>query len=118
MEVKKHSRLSLKERVIIKTLLEENKTKAHIAKTLNSARSTISREVNKLVTNLGGKYNVDLAYWCAKDDYLNKINLDKRHSFSTKVFAYKGLLSDWTSEQISGRIKFKSIILPCIFQIN
>ncbi len=106
MEVKKHSRLSLKERVIIQTLLEENKTKAYIAKTLNRARSTISREVNKLVANPGDKYDADLSYWCAKDDYLNKRNLDKISSHSLlKFFVYKGLLSDWTPEQISGRIK-------------
>ncbi len=41
MEVKKHTRLTLKERVQIETLLNENKSKAYIAKKLNRARSTI-----------------------------------------------------------------------------
>ncbi len=41
MEVKKHRRLTHKERVQIQTLLNENKSKAYIAKTLN--RSQISQ---------------------------------------------------------------------------
>lgn len=106
MEVKIHKRLSIKERVIIQTLLEEKKSKSYIAKTLNRARSTISREVNKLVSNSTEKYDADLAHWCAKDDYLNKRNLDKISIYKTlKFFVYKGLLSEWTPEQISGRIK-------------
>lgn len=106
MEVKKHRRLTLKERVIIQTLLEEKKTKAYIAKTLNRARSTISREVNKLVSNPDDKYDADLSHWCAKDDYANKRNLDKisQHTL-LRFFVYKGLLSNWTPEQISGRLK-------------
>ena len=106
MEVKKHRRLSLKERVIIQTLLEENKSKAYISKILKRSRSTITREVNKLVSNPNEKYDADLSHWCAKDDYLNKRNLDKISTYkSLKFFVYKGLLSNWTPEQISGRIK-------------
>ena len=106
MEVKKHRRLSLKERVIIQTLLEEQKNKSYIAKTLNRSRSTISREVNKLVINPGDKYDADLSHWSAIDDYENKRNLDKisKHSI-LRFFVYKGLLSNWTPEQISGRLK-------------
>ena len=51
MEVKKHRRLTYKERVVIQTLLEEKKYKAYIAKTLNRARSTISREIKKIVSD-------------------------------------------------------------------
>lgn len=99
---KKNSRLTHKERVQIQTLLNENKTKAYIAKTLNRARSTITREVNKW----GNNYDADLAQWNAKDDYLNKRNLDKISTYSLlKFFVYKGLLSNWTPEQISGRLK-------------
>ncbi|MBE7686566.1 helix-turn-helix domain-containing protein, partial [Tenacibaculum piscium] len=47
MEIKKHRRLTLKERVIIQTLLNEKKSKSYIAKTLKRARSTIFREVSK-----------------------------------------------------------------------
>ena len=106
MEVKKHRRLTLKERIIIETLLNENKTKAYISKRLNRSRSTISREVNQWTQNDQGNYDAHLSHWCAKDDYLNKRNLDKISTYpSLKFFVYKGLLSNWTPEQISGRIK-------------
>jgi len=106
MEVKKHRRLTLKERVIIETLLNENRSQAYIAKQLNRARSTISREINKLVNKPNDKYDANLSHWCAKDDYLNKRNLDKISTYKQlKIFVYKGLLSEWTPEQISGRIK-------------
>lgn len=106
MEVKKYRRLTLKERVIIQTLLEEKRSKSYIAKHLNRSRSTITREVNKLVQNPTDKYDADLSFWCAKDDYLNKRNLDKISTHRTlKFYVYRGLLSDWTPEQISGKLK-------------
>ena len=63
---KKNNRLTHKERVQIETLLNENKTKAYIAKTLNTSRSTISREVNKWVESKTDKYAAELAHWNAK----------------------------------------------------
>jgi IS30 family transposase len=106
MEVKKHRRLTLKERIIIETLLKENKTKAYVSKRLGRARSTISREVNQWTQNDKGNYDAHLSHWCAKDDYLNKRNLDKISTYSRlKFFVYRGLLSNWTPEQISGRLK-------------
>lgn len=106
MEEKKHRRLTLKERIQIETLLNENRSKAYIAKQLGRSRSTISREINKLVVNTNDKYDACLSHWCAKDDYLNKRNLDKISTYKPlKHFVYKGLLSEWTPEQISGRIK-------------
>ena len=106
MEIKKHRRLTHKERVQIETLLNEKKSKSYIAKKLKRARSTITREVNKWVQNKEHKYDADLAHWCAKEDYLNKRNLDKISTYSLlKFFVYKGLLSNWTPEQISGRLK-------------
>ncbi len=47
MEVKKHRRLTRKERVQIETFLNEKKSRTCIAKTLKRARSTSTREVNK-----------------------------------------------------------------------
>ncbi len=73
----KHRKLSLKERIIIETLLKENKTQSHISKTLSRARSTISRELKKWGENYRKDYSADIAFWAAKDDYLNKRNLDK-----------------------------------------
>lgn len=103
---KKNSRLTHKERVQIETLLAEKRSKSHIAKTLLRSRSTISREVNKWVYNKTDKYDAELAHWNAKDDYLNKRNLDKISSYPLlKIYVYRGLLSDWTPEQIAGRLK-------------
>lgn len=102
----KHRRLSHRERVVIETLLHEKKSKAYIAKKLNRARSTISREINKWIDDPSENYSADLAHWNAKDDYLNKRNLDKISTYkSLKFFVYKGLLLGWTPEQISGRLK-------------
>jgi len=106
MNTKNYKRLSLKERVIIQTLLEENKPKSFIAKRLNRSRSTISREINKWIDTPRDKYDATLADWNAKDDYLNKRNLDKINTYKMlKIYVYKGLLKGWSPEQIAGRIK-------------
>ena len=102
---KKNRRLTHKERVQIETLLDEKKTRSYIAKKLKRARSTISREVNKWVHKKGDKYDADLAHWNAKDDYLNKRNSDKiSNNSKLRFYVFRGLLSGWTPEQISGRI--------------
>jgi IS30 family transposase len=106
MELKKQRRLTLKERVIIHTLLIEKKSKSYIAIRLGRTRSTIGREVNKWVQKKEDNYDAELSHWCAKEDYLNKRNLDKISTYSLlKFFVYRGLLSNWTPEQISGRLK-------------
>jgi IS30 family transposase len=106
MIVKKHRRLTLKERVQIQTLLKEKRTKSYIAKTLDRPTSTISKEINKWVLEKNDIYDVELAHWNAKDDYANKRNRDKISTYSLlRFFVYKGLLSNWTPEQISGRLK-------------
>jgi IS30 family transposase len=103
---KKIGRLTLKERTQIETLLNENKSKAYIAKTLNRARSTISREINKFGISDKIKYSSELAHWHAKDEYLNKRNTDKISNHKRlRIYVFKGLLSEWTPEQISGRLK-------------
>ena len=105
---KSKSRLSRKERVQIETLLTEEKSKSYIAKRLKRARSTISREVNKWIQYKGDKYDSELAHWYAKDDYLNKRNTDKISTYKPlRLYVYRGLLSGWTPEQISGRLKDK-----------
>ena len=112
---KKNTRLTLKERVQIETLLNENKTKAYIAKKLNRSRSTISREVNKWGSNKADKYNADLANWCAKDDCLNKRNTDKISThIKLRFYIFKGLLSGWTPEQIAGRLCHPLFIVSSI----
>jgi IS30 family transposase len=103
---KTRKRLTLNERVIIETLLGEKRTKSYIATKLNRSRSTISREINNWVAKPTDKYRAQLAHWCAKDDYLNKRNLDKINTYKRlKIFVYKGLLNKLSPEQIAGRIK-------------
>ena len=106
MKPKKHKRLTYKERVIIETLLDEKKSKSYISTKLKRSRSTITREVNKWITEPNDKYDAKLADWYAKDTYLNKRNLDKIETFKKlQIYVYKGLLRHWSPEQISGRIK-------------
>lgn len=103
---KPRKRLTLNERIVIETLLKENKSKSYIAKQLNRNRSTITREVNNWVINPTDKYSAALADFYAKDDYLNKRNKDKINTYKKlKYFVYKGLLSGFSPEQIAGRIK-------------
>jgi IS30 family transposase len=103
---KKKTRLTHKERIQIETLLNENRSKSYISKTLKRSRSTISREVNKWVQNKTDKYSAELANWHAKDDYLNKRNTDKISTHKNlRFYIFKRLLSQWTPEQISGRLK-------------
>lgn len=106
METKKYVRLSYKERVKIETLLLEKRSRTYISKELNRSRSTISRELNKWLRIPRDIYSADLADWYAKDDYLNKRNLDKISTHkSLKIFVYRGLLEGWSPEQIAGKIK-------------
>jgi IS30 family transposase len=87
MKAKKHSRLTLKERVVIETLLQENKTKSYISIKLNRARSNITREVNIW----DGDYSATLADWDAKENYLNKRNKDKINTYNRlKILVYRG----------------------------
>lgn len=106
MKTKKYERLSLKDRVIIQTLLEKGKSRTFIAEKLKRSRSTITRELKKWIVEPSDKYDAILAHWNAKDDYLNKRNKDKISTHSLlRFYVYKGLLKGWSPEQISGRIK-------------
>jgi len=99
-------RLTLNERIIIQTLLGENKSKSYIAIQLNRNRSTITREVNNWIRTPSDKYDAAIANFFAKEEYLNKRNLDKINTFKKlKAFVYRGLLSKFSPEQIAGRIK-------------
>lgn len=103
---KSRKRLTLEERVIIQTLLAENRSRSYIAAQLNRSPSSVSREVNKWIRKPSDKYDAQMAHWCAKDDYLNKRNLDKINTHKRlKFFVYKGLLNKLSPEQIAGRIK-------------
>lgn len=118
MEAKKYKRLSYKERVIIETLLGENKSKSFIANELKRSRSCITRELKKWIVKPTDRYKADLAHWAAEDDYLNKRNLDKISTHkSLRWYVYRGLLEGWSPEQISGKIK-KDYPGNCIMSIS
>jgi len=103
---KKRTRLSYAERVVIQTLLNQNKSFIYIARELGRNRASIYKEVKKWVIKPTDKYDADLAHFCAKEEYLNKRNLDKINTyFRLKVFVYKGLIQDFSPEQIAGSIK-------------
>lgn len=103
---KKRNRLTFAERVIIETLLAQKASILNIARQLGRNRTSIHKEVKKWVIKPTDKYNAELAQFCAKEEYLNKRNLDKINTFfKLKVFVYKGLLNDFSPEQIAGSIK-------------
>ena len=106
MKAKNYRRLSLKERVIIEALLQEDKTRTYIAKRLKRSRSTVFRELKKWVQSPTDIYDAKLADWAAKDEYLNKRNRDKISTYKRlRIYVYRGLLSAWSPEQIAGKIK-------------
>ena len=70
MGTKKINRLTLSERVVIETLLGENRTQPYIAKKLNRARSTISREINtwkNSSTSYSGQIELKIRDWTLQD---------------------------------------------------
>lgn len=100
------SHLSLKERIVIETLLAEKKTISYIARQLQSNRSTIGREVKQWVVNPKDTYNADLAHFCAEQVHVTKRGKDKINShFRLKAFVYRGLLKEQSPDQISGELK-------------
>lgn len=106
MEKKKYKRLTLRERIIIETLLQDYHNKTYIAKRLNRSRSTISREINKWIKKRGNTYKAELAHWYAVDENNSKRFYDKLTQFPRLKFrVYRDLLEGWSPELISGRIK-------------
>ncbi len=103
---KLRKRLTLNERIVIETLLNENRSKSYIANQLDRNRSTITREVNNWIKVPSDKYDATIADFFAKEEYLNKRNKDKINTYKRlKAFVYRGLLSGFSPEQIAGRIK-------------
>ncbi|MGK4568201.1 IS30 family transposase [Flavobacterium sp. 3HN19-14] len=107
---KSRSRLRYDERVVIQALLAQGKSTSYIAKELGRHRSSIFREVQKWVVLPKDKYRAELAQFMAKEDYLNKRNLDKINTYQRlKDFVYSQLALNLSSEQISGRL---SVLFP------
>jgi transposase, IS30 family len=101
-----HKRLSYKERIVIETLLKENKNKNYIAKQLNRNRATITREVNLWIIKPTDFYKANMAHWYALEankykHSSNKINDNTR----LKIHIYRNLLLGTSPELIAGRLK-------------
>lgn len=108
METKEYHRLTFRERVIIETLLGQKMSASFIARQLNRNKSTISRELKKYIPRPGNIYNAKQADWCAKADHLSKKYHDKISAYPMlRWYVYRGLLLNWTPEQIAGSIKIK-----------
>jgi len=109
--MRKAKKLTLEERIQIKVFLEENYKPAAIARKLDRARSTITRELNKW----GYKddwfsiddYNPELTHFFSRDAY------GVVHRYESKIERYPKLLKKvkrllknrWSPQQISGRLK-------------
>ena len=107
---RKYQRLTYNERVVIETLLKENKSRNYIAIKLNRNRSTITNEVNLWVVKPTDIYNAELAHWCALETNKSKRAEDKINSYpKLKMFVYRSLLKGTSPELMAGQIK---IIYP------
>jgi len=106
METKNYKRLSLAERIIIETLLNEKRKKIYIAIQLSRSRSTITREINNWVQRPGDRYDAHLAHWYAQDDNNSKRLQDKITKYPRlKIAVFRGLLDECSPELIAGRLK-------------
>jgi IS30 family transposase len=103
---RKYKRLTYNERIIIQTLLKENKSKNYIAIQLNRNRSTITNEVNLWVIKPSDGYNAELAHWYALETNKSKRAEDKINSHpKLKMFVYRSLLKGTSPELMAGQIK-------------
>lgn len=103
---RKYKRLTYNERVVIQTLLKENKSKNYIAIQLNRNRSTITNEVNIWVIKPTDIYNAEMAHWYALETNKNKRAEDKINSYpKLKMFVYRSLIKGTSPELMAGQIK-------------
>jgi transposase, IS30 family len=103
---RKYKRLTYNERIIIQTLLKENKSKNYIALQLNRNRSTITNEVNLWIVKPTDNYNAELAHWYALETNKSKRAEDKINSHpKLKMFIYRSLLKGTSPELMAGQIK-------------
>lgn len=106
MKARKYKRISLEERYKIESFLQVGKKISEIAKLLERPVSTISREIKR------GMYFDSNNYYA---DHANKIAVlkNKVKRIESKLlsnsrllfYVYRGLLTEWTPEQISYRIR-------------
>lgn len=107
----KHKKLSLEERIKIKTYLECSTNASQIAKKLGRARSTITRELNKWGIKDNHKdYDPQLAHAFTRDGmgvvhrYENKLVRNPR----LLNYVIQKLGKKWSPEQIANRLKMEN----------
>ena len=100
-----HKQITVADRKAIEVLLSENYTATKIASKLGVDKSTICREINNRSTPAGYLHDI------AQLDYeTNRIRCRKKKTLShssTQNYVLNKLMSGWSPEQISGRMKLE-----------
>jgi len=105
MAQKKYTQLTLSERIIIETLLGENRAKSYIAEHIGQARPTISNEL-KIWKDSSYYYTAIIAHEHAKLLNNSKRNKDKISTNKhLRMRIYRGLLNRLSPELIARRLK-------------
>lgn len=106
MKQKEYTRIDYKERVIIETLIKENRTLTAIAEVLGRNKSSIYREVGKYAGSNKADYKADQAHFCSMNELkLKRSNSKIDLSSKLKRQIYRGLIQGLSPEQISGRLE-------------
>lgn len=107
--MKKYSKLSLTERIKIKTYLECSTSPAQIAYKLGRARSTISRELNKWGISKENyfEYDPQIAHFFARDGIgiIRRFEIKLQKNTKLQKYVIKKLNLRWSPQQIANRIK-------------
>lgn len=106
--MKKYKKLSLEERIKIRTYLECSNSPAQIAKKLQRARSTITRELNKWgIKKNFQDYDPQLAHFYSRDGMGVVHRFENKLQKNKKLLKYvrKKLSKKWSPQQIANRIK-------------
>jgi len=106
MKARKYKRISLEERYKIESFLQVGKKTSEIAKLLERPVSTISREIKRGMYFGSNNYYADHANKIAV--FKNKVKrIESKLSSNSRLlfYVYRGLLTGWTPEQISYRIR-------------
>ncbi len=107
--MKKYTKLTLAERIKIRSFLEFYLSPSQIARKLDRHRSTISRELNKwgIKKNNFKDYDPELAHFFARDGIGIVHRFEYKLEKNTKLQNYviKKLRLKWSPQQIANRIK-------------
>ncbi len=108
--MRKTNKLTLEERIKIRTFLECFVNPAQIARKLNRHRSTISRELNKWgIKKNFQDYDPHLAQWFAVDNFglVHRAEVKLEKSPKLLKLVIKKLKLRWSPQQISGWLSIK-----------